>query len=75
MNNESPTQFLERKYPTLKAIIDYTLHKIELIALTVIMSAILAYLKHDSNSHEEQLQKQIQQTATTVTNIVNFVTQ
>ena len=73
MSTES-TEFLEKNYPLLKAILDYLFKRIELIIVTLVITGGVGYFEHKHGDKEVSLQKQIQQTSQTVTNVVDYIT-
>lgn len=73
MSRESSTVFLEKKHPVIKAVIDYTFRRLELIIVTLLIGSVGAYFKLDTNQKLAEHQKEIQQVSTTVTNVVNYI--
>lgn len=70
MSEESSTQYLEKKHPLIKAIIDYALRRIEIIIMLALMGGGFTFNSCRANN----LQKAVQQQGTLITNVVEYVT-
>ena len=60
MSKESPTEFLERKHPVVKLVVDYCLKRMELLVVAVMLGGGTTYWHLTSSSDRDTI-KTIQQ--------------
>lgn len=58
MNEESPTSFLERKHPVVKAVVDYALKRLELFVVLTLAGSGITFYEHRDAKNQAQSVKQ-----------------
>ena len=52
MNKESSTEFIEKRYPVLKAVLDYCIRRLEAFVAILLVSGGLTVYQHHANKSQ-----------------------